>query len=793
MRYVIGTRGSKLALVQAEYVRDKLAAAYPEHEFEVRVIKTKGDMILNKPLHELGSKGVFVKEIETDILERKADIGVHSMKDMPSRPAPGLMFTKAWKREDPRDVLILREKKSLAELKEGAVIGTGSRRREFQLKRLRPDLNVVGIRGNVDSRLRKMEEQKLDGIVLAAAGLKRLGLEHRITQYLEGNEMIPAPAQGVLALEIREGDRELLDMLDSLCDEETVGTTEAERGFLREMGGDCHVPVGALCQKEEDGNYCLRAMFGNETGSKQAYTAVRGSDPAALVGEAAANIRRQMAGTVCLVGAGPGDPGLITVKGLEAVRKAGCIIYDRLSSPELLEEAGLKCEKIYVGKASHNHTMKQEEINALLVQKSMEYERVVRLKGGDVYVFGRGGEEGIYLKEHGVPFEVIPGVTSAIAGLAYGGIPVTHRGIAAGFHVVTAHNQKDELADIDFDAMARGKETCIFLMGLSKAEIIARRLMEAGMPAGTETAVISCATTLKQRVCVSDLEHIGERVKEDKLVSPAMIVVGKVVSLREKLNFFEEQPLFGRRYLIPKIGSNPTRLKELLEAKGAEADEIQVGDIVYTDRKFSREELQHVNWLIFTSKNGVEGFFAGMRESGLDIRALAGCKIAVIGKKTGEELEGHGLYADVMPKKYDSDALTEELKKQVKPEEMVWYLKGGNADDHLEQALKGMCRFTQIVVYENRGVEPEPGKLRAGQEYDGILFTCASSAGRFWGVVGERREGWKDVYSIGPKTTACLKKQGIGKVIEAEQPDYEGLVDAVINNRDCLLKRQNDF
>lgn len=219
MEYRIGTRGSKLALTQAEYVCGRLTEAFPEDTFEIQVIKTKGDVILDKPLHEIGDKGVFVKEIEEKLLAGEIQIAVHSMKDMPSSPAPGLMFTKAWKREDPRDVLILREKKSLQELPQGAVIGTGSKRREFQLKRLRPDLRVVGIRGNVDTRIRKMEEEKLDGILLAAAGLRRLGMEDRITQYLEPEEMISAPAQGILALEICEGEQKLLKMLNRLSDE----------------------------------------------------------------------------------------------------------------------------------------------------------------------------------------------------------------------------------------------------------------------------------------------------------------------------------------------------------------------------------------------------------------------------------------------------------------------------------------------------------------------------------------------------------------------------------------------
>lgn len=783
MEYVIGTRKSKLALAQAEFVCRQLAEAYPADVFKIEIVTTKGDLILDRPLHEIGDKGLFVKEIEEKILNRKIDIGVHSMKDMPSYPADGLMFSKAWKREDPRDVLILREKKSLEELDYGAVIGTGSRRREFQLKRLRPDLKVVNIRGNVDTRIRKMEEEKLDGIVLAAAGLHRLGMQDRITEYLEADKMISAPAQGALALEIRKGEDKLLEMLDALSDEETVQAIQAERGFLQQIGGDCHIPVGAVCKKDEAGSYRLRAMFGNETGTRQAYTAVQGTNPEEIAKEAAAKIRQQMAGEVFLVGGGPGDAELITVKGLKAIREADGIVYDRLSSPELLREAKPDCELVYVGKASHNHTMKQEEINRLLVEMSMKYEKTVRLKGGDVYVFGRGGEEGLYLKENGVPFEVIPGISSSVAGLAYAGIPITHRGMSRGFHVVTAHDKNDKLADIDFAAMAKGKETCVFLMGLSKVKEIAERLIDAGMPGSTKAAVISCATTPEQKTCSSDLAHIAEEVKRAHLISPAVIVVGDVVSLRDNLDFYENRPLFGKQYLIPIIGEKTTRLRELLQKQGAAVKEIQVGEIVNTKRKFTSDELKNVDWMIFTSKNGVNAFFESVSESGLDVRSLAGCKIAAIGDKTAEILKICGIYADLIPEAFHSDALAEELKKCLNGSEKVWYLKAGNADDHLKKALQEQCRFEEIVVYENRGVEFDPEEAGNLANYDGILFTCASSAKRLTErMSAKHKKGWEKsvkVYSIGPKTTSCLKKLGVDKVLEAEQADYESLCKTV--------------
>ncbi len=790
MRYIIGTRGSRLALAQAEYVRDRLSAAYPMHTFTLRVIRTSGDKILNKPLAEFGEKGIFVKEIEAEILNGTADIGVHSMKDMPVCPACGLMFTRAWKREDPRDVLVLRKARSLQELPEGAVIGTGSKRREIQLKSLRPDLNIAGVRGNVDTRLQKMYEGAFDGLVLAAAGLHRLGMRRAITQYLDLDEVVCAPAQGVLALEIRNGDTELLDLLNALSDADSADEADAERLFLQEMGGGCHLPAGAFCRKEKDGGYSLLAMFGNETGSRLAKLSVSGTDPKRLAKEAAAGIRRRLAGTVLLVGAGPGDPGLITAKGLKAVQSAGCIVYDRLIPTELLSEVPDGCELIYAGKENRSHAMEQEEINRLLVQKSMEHQTVVRLKGGDPYVFGRGSEEGIYLAEHGVPFAVIPGVTSAVAACACAGIPVTHRGTASGFHVVTAHDRKDKLADIDFSAMAAGRDTCVFLMGLSKTAEIAERLMGAGMPGETAAAVISRAGTPDQKVCVSDLAHLSKDAAEAGLAAPAVIVVGDVVMLRERLGGSLYRPLAGKRYLIPKIGTKTTRLAELLRERGACVQELKVGEIAYTNRRLTAEELNGTDWLVFTSKNGVQAFFRAMADSRLDLRRLAGCRIAVIGKKTEEELTRFGLYADLMPKVSDSRALLDALKERVTAGECVRYVKAVNADHHMQSALAGTCRFEELELYENRPVTPDFARIRQEGRFDGVLFTCASSAGRFLDAAGEDAAFCGRCYSIGTKTTEYLSGRGIKEVAEAGQASYEGLAELCM--KEAKIQGENE-
>lgn len=302
MRYLIGTRGSKLALVQTDYVIDKLKRAYPDDDFKAVIIKTTGDLEQKKALDKIGSKGIFVKEIEDELLSGKIHMAVHSMKDMPDEPAAGLTFAKAWEREDPRDVLVLKNAASLDKLLHGAVIGTGSKRRKYQLLKLRPDLKVVGIRGNIDTRLRKLydgeiiyeevadntvnnneiangkqnkyNEYRLDGIVLAAAGIKRIGRESEITQYFSEDDMIPAPAQGTLALELRADNAKLMAKLDALSDEKTNLCAGLEREFLKRIGGNCHLPVAAYCDivSEKDSRLRLLAMFGSEDGKQLART-----------------------------------------------------------------------------------------------------------------------------------------------------------------------------------------------------------------------------------------------------------------------------------------------------------------------------------------------------------------------------------------------------------------------------------------------------------------------------------------------------------------------------------------
>ena len=268
MKIVVGTRGSNLALIQTNWVVDELKKANPDVEFEVKIIKTKGDLIKDLPLDKIGDKGLFVKEIEKSLLNKEIDMAVHSMKDMPSYLPEGLKFASSPKREDPRDVLIFKEGyKSIEDLPKGARIGTGSKRRKYQLLKHRPDLEIVPIRGNIETRIKKIETENLDGVVLAASGLKRAGLEEKIDYYIPTHIMLPAPAQGILALEIRENDEETENIINSIKDDTTKVQIDAERGFLIGVNGSCHIPMGAYCDIDGD-KIKLTGLYGDGEGKK---------------------------------------------------------------------------------------------------------------------------------------------------------------------------------------------------------------------------------------------------------------------------------------------------------------------------------------------------------------------------------------------------------------------------------------------------------------------------------------------------------------------------------------------
>lgn len=715
VRYRIGTRGSKLAMIQTEFVKTRLEAAYPEDRFEVVVIRTKGDRVTDRPIAAIGDSSLFTREIEETLLDGRIDLAVHSMKDLAAECPKGLTLAKAWTREDPRDALVSRDGRStLAELPEGATVATGSVRRNALLRRMRPDLRIVDIRGNVDTRLRKLfdpaaDEPQLDAIVLAVAGLKRLGRADVITECLDPVKMIPAANQGQLAIELRADDAELKAKIDALGDDAAELDAFAERAFLKETGADCHQPVGALASVR-NGRRTLHYVSGKDERDLQ--------------------FGSRTAGTVTLVGAGPGDPELVTVKGLKAIREADAIVYDRLVSEELLKEAKDDCELVYVGKASGNHTLPQEEINLTLAKLAIVHRCVVRLKGGDPFVFGRGGEEAAYLTRFGIAFKVVPGVTSAVAAAASVGIPVTHRGVASGFEVVTAHARAGEPPEIDFSRMLDERRTYVFLMGLVRVGEIAASLIAAGKPAETAAAVVSSATTAYERCVVGTLADIGAKTLAAELESPAVLIVGAAVNVRRQLGL----PLSGRRFLVPVIRGGTTRLAERIRALGGEADDVVVGCIKRIEGALKESDLEGVDRIVLTSRNG----WLGLDET---LRAAA---------------EARGIRI-------------EEVRE----------VKAVGKTLHLTQPdAERVPGVRSIDVYRNAEVDIDRTIDLSG--YDAAFFTCASSARR----VLAHASGATRAFAIGPKTAAALAGAA-NCVVTADEPTLDALLSAAVS---CPLR-----
>ena len=757
MQIRVGTRGSKLALAQCDSVIDMLQKKFPTCSFEKVIIHTKGDLN-DRPLSSIGGNGLFVREIEQQLIDGEIDMAVHSMKDLPSRIGEGLMICDPVKREERQDVLILHHVKSFSDLPYGATVATGSARRKMQLLQLRHDLKIVDIRGNVDTRIRKMKENGYDGIVLAKAGLNRLGIDNLKLYEFPIEEMIPSPCQGILAVEIRKDRTDLQMMLGAVSDAKTTAEAEVERGFLQEMNADCRRPIGAGAY-QQDGMLTLHAMYGND--EQIVRTTVTGTDQKEVIALASRKIRNQLAGMVSIVGAGPGDPQMITVKGLQAMKEADCIVYDRLIPTSLLKHAKKDCRMIYVGKADHMHTMKQSRINELLVEQAMQYRRVVRLKGGDISLFARTQEEVTYLKEKGIPYELISGVSSCMAGPMSAGIPLTARGVCSGFHVLSAHGSHDGINDLPYDQIAFSHDTWVLMMGLKHVKEIAENLLLHGMKGSTPLAVISSATTPMQKTVVSTVEGVIYETLD--LPSPAIIVIGETVGFHcEK----KKETEFRKEIYLPKIGYERSRLADL--CKNVTVHEIPVS--VISDLEYEQDGIPDV--ALFTSRNGVDGFMHGLKN---DIRSYAETAFVCIGKASAKKLKEYGITADVIMERYDEDMLRQRLN--LKQGTTVYHYCGTLAGNH-NRMYRGY-EYRAIPVYDNQEL---PIEMMDVMEDATIVFTCSSNVERM-----KHRMIHFDAWAqhgtalvIGPSTFQTCQQLGIQHIIQADRPDYESLAELIV-------------
>ncbi len=495
-------------------------------------------------------------------------------------------------------------------------------------------------------------------------------------------------------------------------------------------------------------------------------------------------------GKVYLVGAGPGDPGLITVKGLECLRKAEVVIYDRLVDDSLLEETSTGADKIYVGKGRSYHAMEQKKINLLLIGKAREGKIVVRLKGGDPFVLGRGGEEAEVLAANGISFEVVPGVSSAYAVPAYAGIPVTHRRLASSFTVITGHEDPEKgESDIDWNRISAGSDTLVFLMGMGNLTHIVDKLKQNGRPPSTPVAVISQGTSPRQRTLVGTLENISSRAQKERFEPPAVIVVGEVVKLREQIRWFDNLPLFGKRVLVTRAEHQIKELSRLLLQRGAvpvEMPVIKIGPPVnWKELDRAITNLKSCDWVIFTSVNAVEIFWERLQVKKLDARQFDGTKIVAIGPATAGALEARGLRPDYVPKTYTSRSLLTGLKKQDVAGRRILLPRADIAGTELNDGLiKLGGKVHQVTAYRTATVTrplSQAKQMLLNGEIDVITFTSASTVNSLVDILGHKREVIKQarLACIGPGTAEALTDKGLKADIVAREHTMSGLVVAI--------------
>jgi uroporphyrinogen III methyltransferase/synthase len=500
----------------------------------------------------------------------------------------------------------------------------------------------------------------------------------------------------------------------------------------------------------------------------------------------------QPKGLVSLVGAGPGDPDLITVGGAARLAAADVVVYDRLANPRLLAHARADAELIYVGKLPDRHTLSQDEINALLVAKGLEGKHVVRLKGGDPFVFGRGGEEAEALIAAGVPFEVLPGVTSAIAAPAYAGIPVTHRGVASSFAVITGHEDpaKDDTA-IDWTHLARGVDTLIFLMGVGRLGEIAKCLIENGRPSSTPTAVIEWGTHPCQRVVSGTLESIAAVAGAANIAAPSVTVVGEVAALRENLGWFDTRPLFGKRVLVTRTRGQASDLSRALAAQGAEPVELPTIEITPS---FDERELASAiddlrtsayGWVVFTSANAVEILMRELRSRVFDARAFGRTRIAAIGPGTADALAARGLRVDLVPTRFVAEGLLEAFGPRVMRGQRVLLPRAADARDVLVDGLEAMGAHVHDLKLYIAAVPAHADaeglrRLRDG-EIDIVTFGSSSSVRNLIGMLADATPLRSvTIAAIGPVTAQAVRDAGLTPAIVAEEYTIEGLVAALV-------------
>jgi uroporphyrinogen III methyltransferase/synthase len=497
-------------------------------------------------------------------------------------------------------------------------------------------------------------------------------------------------------------------------------------------------------------------------------------------------------GTVFLVGAGPWDPGLLTLRGKDLLERADVLVYDYLANPALLDLAPPQAERIYVGKkGTGEKTRTQEQINALLIEKARSGKRVVRLKGGDPYLFGRGGEEAEVLAAAGVPFEVVPGITAAFGASAFAGVPLTHRSFTSTVAFITGHEDPTKKrTGVNWEALARLGGTLVMYMGMKNLALACQRLIDGALPPDTPAAVVHRATHPVQRVVSGTVGDIAEKVAQAEIGAPAMLIVGKVVSLREQLAWFEHLPLFGRTIVVTRARTQASRFAGLLREYGANV--VEFPTIEFRDPPDSStcdqaiQNLESYDWVIFTSPNAVERFMARVMEKGRDLRALGQSRIAAIGPETAKAVRRHHLLPDLLPDSYVAESLVEAFRGVGVSGKRILLPRALQARETLPEELRNMGAEVHVApVYQTVRPDPDPESLALFRQahVDMITFTASSTVINFMELLEDEDRkslGGVQVACIGPITAEKARSFGLEVTVEPDEYTIPALAEAIV-------------
>ena len=491
-----------------------------------------------------------------------------------------------------------------------------------------------------------------------------------------------------------------------------------------------------------------------------------------------------------LVGAGPGDPGLVTLRAKELIVEADVLVHDALIPPELLHWTKPGCEIIHVGKRAKDHTLPQDQINALIIERSQQGKMVVRLKGGDPMIFGRGGEEAAELAAAGVPFEIVPGISSAIAGPAYAGIPVTHRDHNTQLTIFTGHEDPTKgFSSLDYRQLATAPGTKVFLMGVGRLHEITGSLVANGADPQTPAALVQWATTGAQRTVTATLGTLAEAAETAGIGAPAVAVIGEVVNERKKINWFEHRPLSGRRIVVTRTREQAGMLTRSLRGLGAEVIELPTIRIeAPEDKRGFAEMVTHAHeydWIVFTSPNGVQRFFDAFFAVFEDARSLGNPRIAAIGNGTAAAIREYRIGVDLIPERFVAEGLVDAFRKESVENLTVLWVKAEESRETVGEGLTALGAIVdECIAYRTVPESDDPGGAMARITAEGadlITFTSASTADHFMALGAAWPEG-AVAGSIGPVTSAALRRHGVEPAFEADPHDIPGLVNAIVRH-----------